>query len=141
MSDLHDENIARVTRRELFELRRNMGMLFQSSALFTDLSVFENVAFPLRRHTKKTDAEIREFYQRNRESFDQPARARVRWRFLLPLGIALFAAADGRKATVTFDAAAVVDRVRQAVSPCKISVDRWLEPPVAQSRPKTLNRN
>ena len=31
---------------------RNMGMLFQSSALFTDLSVFENVAFPLRAHTE-----------------------------------------------------------------------------------------
>ena len=38
-------------RRELFELRRSMGMLFQSGALFTDLSVFENVAFPLRVHT------------------------------------------------------------------------------------------
>jgi len=40
---------------ELFELRKNMGMLFQSSALFTDLSVFENVAFPLRVHTNLPD--------------------------------------------------------------------------------------
>jgi phospholipid/cholesterol/gamma-HCH transport system ATP-binding protein len=37
---------------ELYELRKRMGMLFQSGALFTDLSVFENVAFPLREHTR-----------------------------------------------------------------------------------------
>lgn len=36
---------------ELYELRKRMGMLFQSGALFTDLNVFENVAFPLREHT------------------------------------------------------------------------------------------
>ena len=38
-------------RAALFDLRRRMGMLFQSGALFTELSVFENVAFPLRVHT------------------------------------------------------------------------------------------
>lgn len=37
---------------ELYQLRKRMGMLFQSGALFTDLSVFENVAFPLREHTR-----------------------------------------------------------------------------------------
>jgi phospholipid/cholesterol/gamma-HCH transport system ATP-binding protein len=37
---------------ELYELRKRMGMLFQSGALFTDLSVYENVAFPLREHTR-----------------------------------------------------------------------------------------
>ena len=36
---------------QLFKLRRRLGMLFQFGALFTDLSVFENVAFPLREHT------------------------------------------------------------------------------------------
>ncbi len=46
-------------RPELFKLRRNMGMLFQSSALFTDLSVFENVAFPLRRHTDLAEDMLR----------------------------------------------------------------------------------
>jgi phospholipid/cholesterol/gamma-HCH transport system ATP-binding protein len=44
-------DVCTLTRSELFELRRDMGMLFQSSALFTDLNVFDNVAFPLRVHT------------------------------------------------------------------------------------------
>ncbi len=45
--------------RKLFELRQRMGMLFQSGALLTDLSVFENVAYPLREHTKLNEAMIR----------------------------------------------------------------------------------
>lgn len=44
----------------LFALRRKMGMLFQHGALFTDLSVFENVAFPLREHTDLPEALIRD---------------------------------------------------------------------------------
>lgn len=46
-------------RTALFDLRRRMGMLFQSGALFTELSVFENVAFPLRVHTDLDDELIR----------------------------------------------------------------------------------
>jgi phospholipid/cholesterol/gamma-HCH transport system ATP-binding protein len=46
-------------RRELYKLRKQMGMLFQASGLFTHLTVFENVAFPLREHTKLSDAMIR----------------------------------------------------------------------------------
>ncbi len=53
-------DVPSLSRGELFELRRNMGMLFQSSALFTDLSVFENVAFPLRAHTNLPDEMIRD---------------------------------------------------------------------------------
>ena len=45
--------------RRLFEMRRKMGMLFQSSALLTDLSVFDNVAFPLREQTDLPEALIR----------------------------------------------------------------------------------
>ena len=41
-----------IGRRELYQLRKRMGMLFQSGALFTDSSVFDNVAFPLREHTR-----------------------------------------------------------------------------------------
>jgi phospholipid/cholesterol/gamma-HCH transport system ATP-binding protein len=41
-----------LNRGELYALRRRMGMLFQNGALLTDLSVFENVAFPLREHTR-----------------------------------------------------------------------------------------
>ena len=53
-------DVARVSRDELFELRKHMGMLFQSSALFTDLTVFENVAFPLREHTTLPEDSIRD---------------------------------------------------------------------------------
>ena len=44
----------------MFRLRRRLGMLFQFGALFTDLSVFENVAFPLREHTDLPEALIRD---------------------------------------------------------------------------------
>jgi phospholipid/cholesterol/gamma-HCH transport system ATP-binding protein len=53
-------DVPTLSRGDLFELRRNMGMLFQSSALFTDLSVFENVAFPLRVHTNLPDDMVRD---------------------------------------------------------------------------------
>jgi len=52
--------VSRLNRRQLFELRRDIGMLFQSSALFTDLSVLENVAFPLRVHTNLPEDSIRD---------------------------------------------------------------------------------
>jgi len=45
--------------KDLYELRKRMGMLFQSGALLTDLSVFENVAFPLREHTRLPETMIR----------------------------------------------------------------------------------
>jgi phospholipid/cholesterol/gamma-HCH transport system ATP-binding protein len=54
------EDVARLPRRELFALRRRIGMLFQNGALLTDLDVFENVAFPLREHTDLPEALIRE---------------------------------------------------------------------------------
>jgi phospholipid/cholesterol/gamma-HCH transport system ATP-binding protein len=46
--------------KQLYNLRRRLGMLFQFGALFTDLSVFENVAFPLREHTDLDDTMIRD---------------------------------------------------------------------------------
>lgn len=51
--------VHQLQRRELYQLRQRMGMLFQSGALFTDLSVFENVAFPLREHTGLPETLIR----------------------------------------------------------------------------------
>ncbi len=45
------QQLSKLGRSGLFHLRSKMGMLFQSGALFTDLTVFENVAFPLRVHT------------------------------------------------------------------------------------------
>src|SRR6202041_2180553 len=49
-----------VRRADLYTLRRRMGMLFQNGALLTDLSVFENVAFPLREHTDLPERLIRQ---------------------------------------------------------------------------------
>mgnify|MGYP001821545771 CR=1 FL=1 len=47
-------------RRELFELRKKMGMLFQSGALLNDLDVYENIAFPLREHTRLPEPVLRQ---------------------------------------------------------------------------------
>jgi len=56
--DGHD--IPKLRRGALYQLRKKMGMLFQSGALFTDESVYENVAFPLRVHTKLPEDMIRD---------------------------------------------------------------------------------
>ncbi len=53
-------DIASLDRDGLYAVRRRMGMLFQFGALFTDLSVFDNVAFPLREHTRLNPAMIRD---------------------------------------------------------------------------------
>jgi len=52
-------DVGRMRRKELYALRRRMGMLFQNGALLTDLDVFENVAFPLREHTDLPERLIR----------------------------------------------------------------------------------
>ncbi|HRL35679.1 MAG: ABC transporter ATP-binding protein [Ottowia sp.] len=54
------KDIGPMDEAQLYAARRRMGMLFQFGALFTDLSVFENVAFPLREHTKLPEALIRD---------------------------------------------------------------------------------
>ncbi len=54
------EIVVAADRPRMYRLRRRMGMLFQFGALFTDLTVFDNVAFPLREHTDLTDAMIRD---------------------------------------------------------------------------------
>lgn len=57
---VNGQNIPQLKREALFEARQHMGMLFQSGALFTDLSVFENVAFPLRVHTNLSEELVRD---------------------------------------------------------------------------------
>ena len=54
------QDIAALDAEGLMAMRRRMGMLFQQGALFTDLTVFENVAFPLREHTKLPEAILRD---------------------------------------------------------------------------------
>ena len=53
-------SVSRARTRELYELRRKMGMLFQFGALFTDLSAFDNVAFPMRERTQLPEPLIRD---------------------------------------------------------------------------------
>ncbi|MEE9423056.1 MAG: ATP-binding cassette domain-containing protein [Gammaproteobacteria bacterium] len=52
--------VPKLSRSRLYKLRRRMGMLFQSGALLTDLSVFDNVAYPLREHTDMSESMIRD---------------------------------------------------------------------------------
>ncbi len=52
--------VHRLGRQALYDLRKRMGMLFQTGALFTDLNVFDNVAYPLREHTKLPEELIRD---------------------------------------------------------------------------------
>ena len=52
-------NVPELSRGELYELRKRMSMLFQSGALFTGMNVFDNVAYPLREHTKLPDELLR----------------------------------------------------------------------------------
>jgi phospholipid/cholesterol/gamma-HCH transport system ATP-binding protein len=54
------EEVSKMSGKELFGLRRRMGMLFQNGALLTDLDVYENVAFPLRAHTQLPEPLIRQ---------------------------------------------------------------------------------
>jgi phospholipid/cholesterol/gamma-HCH transport system ATP-binding protein len=53
-------DVGSLGREALYAMRRRMGMLFQFGALFTDLSVFDNVAFPLREHTRLAESTIRD---------------------------------------------------------------------------------
>lgn len=65
---LDGQDIAQMSRHSLFKARARMGMLFQSGALFTDMSVYENVAFPLRAHTQLSENLIAELVALKLES-------------------------------------------------------------------------
>ncbi|OGT66382.1 MAG: ABC transporter ATP-binding protein [Gammaproteobacteria bacterium RIFCSPHIGHO2_12_FULL_45_9] len=54
------QNLHAMSQKALYHARRKMGILFQESGLFTDLDVFENVAFPLREHTQLPEDMIRD---------------------------------------------------------------------------------
>ncbi|MCH9644926.1 MAG: ATP-binding cassette domain-containing protein [Gammaproteobacteria bacterium] len=57
---VNDVNVSKLRKKKLYQLRRKMGMLFQEGGLFTDLNVFDNVAFPLRQHTSLNETMIRD---------------------------------------------------------------------------------
>lgn len=55
---VEEEDITGLPEEELYRVRKKFGMLFQSGALFDSMTVFENIAFPLREHTEMTEEEI-----------------------------------------------------------------------------------
>ncbi len=57
---VHGQSVSKLTMPDLLALRRKIGVLFQDGALFGSMSVFDNVAFPLRQHTDTSEAEIAE---------------------------------------------------------------------------------
>ena len=57
--EVDGQSVPLLGRRQLYQLRKRMGMLFQNGALLTDINVFDNVAFPLREHTRLPERLIR----------------------------------------------------------------------------------
>lgn len=58
--EVFGRRVHELTREELYALRRRMGMMFQKGGLFSDLSVFENVAYPIREHTRLPEELVRD---------------------------------------------------------------------------------
>jgi phospholipid/cholesterol/gamma-HCH transport system ATP-binding protein len=61
------KSVPNLSEDELLELRRNVGMLFQDGALFSSMNLYDNVAFPLRQHTKKPEKAIKEIVMQRLE--------------------------------------------------------------------------
>jgi len=57
---IDEKDIVKLGSRELYKVRRKFGVLFQDGALFGSMNIYDNVAFPLREHTKKSENEIKE---------------------------------------------------------------------------------
>ena len=56
---VNGQDIPQLNRKDLYKARQKMSMLFQSGAMFSDMSVYDNVAFPIREHTRLPEAIIR----------------------------------------------------------------------------------
>jgi phospholipid/cholesterol/gamma-HCH transport system ATP-binding protein len=61
---VHGESVPNMEDEQLFEMRKKFGVLFQDGALFGSMNLFDNVAFPLRQHTDKSEDEIGEIVRR-----------------------------------------------------------------------------
>jgi phospholipid/cholesterol/gamma-HCH transport system ATP-binding protein len=57
---IHDTDLVRCSESRLYEIRKLFGVLFQDGALFGSMNLYDNIAFPLREHTKKPESEIRD---------------------------------------------------------------------------------
>jgi len=56
---IQDTDLVRTSEHKLYEIRKLFGVLFQDGALFGSMNLFDNIAFPLREHTKKSEGEIK----------------------------------------------------------------------------------
>ena len=69
---VEDEDITELPEEELYRVRKKFGMLFQSGALFDSMTVFENIAFPLREHTEMSEEEISRAVRERLELVNMP---------------------------------------------------------------------
>src|SRR5437868_15170626 len=74
---VEEEDITDLPEEELYRVRKKFGMLFQSGALFDSMTVFENIAFPLREHTEMTDDEITRAVKEKLELVNLPNTAHL----------------------------------------------------------------
>ena len=74
---VEEEDITDLPEEDLYRVRKKFGMLFQSGALFDSMSVFENIAFPLREHTEMTEEEISRAVHEKLELVNLPGTAHL----------------------------------------------------------------
>ena len=72
------KDMLKISRPDLYAMRRDIGMLFQFGGLFTDMSVFDNVAFPLREHTRLPDSAVRDLVLLKLQAVGLRGSARLR---------------------------------------------------------------
>ena len=64
---IHDTDLVRCSESKLYEIRKLFGVLFQDGALFGSMNLYDNIAFPLREHTKKSESQVRDIVMEKME--------------------------------------------------------------------------
>ncbi|MDB5039705.1 MAG: transporter, ATP-binding protein [Candidatus Eremiobacteraeota bacterium] len=108
------QDITEMRERDLIELRRSIGFAFQFSALFDSLTIGENVALPLREHTKMSDAEIRKLVS---ATLDSVGLAHVEERYPSELSGGMVKRAGFARAVVTGPQAVLYDEPTTGLDP------------------------
>jgi phospholipid/cholesterol/gamma-HCH transport system ATP-binding protein len=108
------KDITDMRERELIELRRTIGFAFQFSALFDSLTIGENVALPLREHTRMPDKEIRKLVS---ETLDSVGLAHVEERFPSELSGGMVKRAGFARAVITNPQAVLYDEPTTGLDP------------------------
>ncbi|GAC1658050.1 MAG: ABC transporter ATP-binding protein [Candidatus Elarobacter sp.] len=108
------DDITEMRERDLIDLRRTIGFAFQFSALFDSLTIGENVALPLREHTKMPDAEIRKLVS---ETLDSVGLAHIEERFPSELSGGMVKRAGFARAVVTNPRAVLYDEPTTGLDP------------------------